>query len=87
MVDGLIFYTTQTHDDLINLMFDLEFIPKEFANKVIYRPGEATVQAIKLFKEKDVPTFLQVHFNNFKRIDLLDDADFQKAAVSNFLEI
>ena len=87
VVDGLIFYTTQTHDDLINLMFDLEFIPKEFANKVIYRPGEATVQAIKLFKEKDVPTFLQVHFNNFKRIDLLDDADFQKAAVSNFLEI
>ena len=87
VVDGLIFYTTQTHDDLINLMFDLEFIPKEFANKVIYRPGETTVQAIKLFKEKDVPTFLQVHFNNFKRIDLLDDADFQKAAVSNFLEI
>ena len=87
VVDGLIFYTTQTHDDLINLMVDLEFIPKEFANKVIYRPGEATVQAIKLFKEKDVPTFLQVHFNNIKRIDLLDDADFQKAAVSNFLEI
>ncbi len=87
VVDGLIFYTTQTHDDLINLMFDLEFVPKEFANKVIYRPGEAAVQAIKLFKEKDVPTFLQVHFNNFKRIDLLDDADFQKAAVSNFLEI
>ena len=87
VVNGLIFYTTQTHDDLINLMFDLEFIPKEFANKVIYRPGEATVQAIKLFKEKDVPAFLHVHFNNIKRIDLLEDADFQKAAVSNFLEV
>ena len=87
VVDGLIFYTTHNHEDLINLMFDLDFIPKEFANKVIYRPGEATVQAIKLFKEKDVPTFLEVNFKNVKRIDLLDDADFQKAAISNFLEI
>ena len=87
VVDGLIFYTTQAHDELINLMFDLEFIPKEFANKVIYRPGEATVQAIKFFKEKDVPTYLKLHFNNIRRIDLLDDADFQKAAVANFLEI
>ncbi len=87
VVDGLIFYTTQNHENLINLMFDLEFIPREFANKVIYRPGEATVQAIKLFKEIDVPTFLKVNFNNIKRIDLLDDTEFQKAAVSNFLEI
>ena len=87
VVDGLIFYTTQAHDELINLMFELDFIPKEFANKVIYRPGEATVQAIKLFKEKDVPTYLNQHFKNIRRIDLLDDADFQKAALANFLEI
>lgn len=87
VVDGLIFYTTHTHDELINLMFELDFIPKEFSNKVIYRPGEATIQAIKFFKEKDVPTYLKLHFNNVKRIDLLDDADFQKAALANFLEI
>lgn len=87
VVDGLIFYTSQNHDNLMNLMLDLDFIPKEFAGRAIYRPGEATVQAIKFFKEKDVPTFLQVHFNNIKRIDLLDDPEFQKAAVSNFLEI
>ena len=68
-------------------MFELDFIPKEFSNKVIYRPGEATIQAIKFFKEKDVPTYLKLHCNNVKRIDLLDDADFQKAALANFLEI
>lgn len=87
VVGGLIFYTTHAHDELINLMFELDFIPKEFSNKVIYRPGEATIQAIKFFKEKDVPTYLNQHFSNVKRIDLLDDADFQKAALANFLEI
>lgn len=87
VVDGLIFYTSQSHNDLINLMIELDFIPKELNNKVIYRPGEATVQAIKLFKEKDIPTFLNLHFNNIGRIDLLDDNNFQKTASANFLEV
>ncbi len=87
VVNGLIFYTTHPQDELVNLMADLEFIPKEYANKVIYRPGEATIQAVKLFKEKDVPTYLKTHFGNVRRIDLLDDSSFQKSASSNLLEI
>lgn len=87
VVNGLIFYTTLNYENLINLMVDLEFIPKEFANKVTYRPGEATVHAIKLFKEKDIPTFINKNFNNIKRIDLLEDEDFQSIAKTNYLEI
>lgn len=87
VVDGLIFYTSHAHNELINLMFELDFIPKEFSNKVIYRPGEAAVQAIKFFREKDVPTYLKQHFNNVRRIDLLEDKNFQKVALANFLEI
>lgn len=78
--DGLVFYTTTTHDNLINHLFDLGFIPKEFADKISYNPGEATVQAIKLFKEKDIPSFLSANFNNVKRIDLVEDAFFIQSA-------
>ena len=87
VVEGLIFYTSKTHDDLINLMIDLEFIPKKYANKITYRPGEATVQAVKLFKEKDVPAFINKHFKNVKRIELIDEEVFRKASSVHNLEV
>lgn len=84
-VNGLVFYTTTTHDSLINHMFDLGFIPKDFADKISYNPGEATVQAIKLFKEKDIPSFLSANFNNIHKIDLVEEDSFIQAAQSTGL--
>lgn len=83
--NGLVFYTTTTHEDLINLMFDLGFIPKDFADKISYNPGEATVQAIKLFKEKDIPSFLSANFNNIQKIDLVEEGLFIQAAQASGL--
>lgn len=78
--EGIVFYTTTTHENLINHLFDLGFIPKDFADKISYNPGEATVQAIKLFKEKDIPSFLSANFNNVRKIDLVEDSFFIQAA-------
>lgn len=83
--NGLVFYTTTTHDNLINHMFDLGFIPKEYADKISYNPGEATVQAVKLFKEKDIPSFLSANFNNIQTIDLVEEDSFIQAAKNSGL--
>ncbi len=77
-VAGLIFYTASNHENLINLMFDLGFIPKEFAEKTAYFPGDATVQAIKLFKEKDIDSFVSGRFGNVAALNLASEEKFIK---------
>lgn len=85
-IDGIIFYTGHVHEELINYMFDLDFIPKEFAGKVAYRPGDAGIYAIKLFKEKDIPTYININFGNVKAIRLEDDDEFRMISSRNSLE-
>ena len=79
-VSGLTFHTGANHDNLINFMFDLGFIPKEFADRVVYQPGDATAHAIKLFKEKDTKTFIQNNFGTAVSINATDDDIFMKKA-------
>lgn len=85
-IDNITFYTAQVHNELINYMFELDFIPKEFAGKVTYRPGDAGIYAIKLFKEKDIPTFIKNNFNKVRAIKLEDEDEFKMVSSINSLE-
>ena len=76
MVAGLIFCTSANHENLINLMFDLGFIPKEFAERTTYCHGEAMVQAINLFKEKDIDSFMSRNFGNTASLDMASEEIF-----------
>ncbi len=79
-ISGLVFYTASNHDNLINFMFDLGFIPRELADKTAYHPGDATINAIKLFKEKNMETFIENNLNNVSLINADDDEIFIKNA-------
>ena len=86
-IDRIILYSAQGYTDLVGLLFDLDFFAKEYANKIDYRVGEATINAIKLFKEKDVPTYLNKNFGTVKYIDLVDEKNFIKSSMINNLEV
>ncbi|MBQ3033699.1 MAG: 2Fe-2S iron-sulfur cluster binding domain-containing protein [Deferribacterales bacterium] len=75
-ISGLVFSTGANHDDLINLLFDLGFIPREFAEKTVYQTGDSTINAIKLFKEKNMDTFFENNFNNTAMINAADEEIF-----------
>lgn len=85
-IDSILFYTAHVHDELINYMFELDFIPKEFAGKVAYRPGDAGIYAIKLFKEKDIPSYIDINFHKVRTIKLEDEDDFRTISSINSLE-
>lgn len=84
-IKGLVFYTSSNHENLINYMFDLGFIPREFANNTAYHHAEATINAIKLFKEKDMETFMAVHFDNISMINAIDEEIFINNATKSGL--
>lgn len=86
-IDRIILFSAQNHIDLVGLLFDLDFFPNEYINKIDYRFGESTINITKLFKEKDIPTFISKNFGNNKYIDLVDEKKFIKAALANNLDI
>ncbi len=86
-IDKLAFYTSVNYDNIINYMIDLGFIPKNCTNKVAYYPGESTVHAIKLFREKNFETYIKNHMDNVKIVQLKEDGRFHDKANANNLII
>ncbi len=86
-VDGLAFYTSSNQENIINSMVDLGFVTKEYASKVSYYPGEPTVHAIKLFKEKNFETYMKNHMDNGSVINLAEESRFKDKAKANNLII